>query len=378
MLKVSYVTEYDATNIHEWSGIGYFLGNALAKQDINLEYVGDLNNKWDTIFKAKQVAYLLAGKKYLRDREPVITQSYAKQVMKRISSDTDVIFSPGTIPIAFVETKKHKVIYTDCTFGGIIDYYKEFSNLCNETIKSGNELEQRALDTCSLAIFSSQWAADTAIQLYNTSPGKIKIVPFGANLNTQRTLADIKNIYSTKSTSVCKLLFLGVDWNRKGGDIAFKTAQLLNELGINTELHIVGIKNIPIANLPSFVKMHGFISKSTEEGQRRINNLLEESHFLILPTKADCTPVVFSEACSFGLPCISTKTGGITTVIIDEVNGKTFDLSSESREYANFIADKFSNKHEYKELCLSSFADYQNRLNWEAATNSITKLFREL
>ena len=45
--------------------------------------------------------------------------------------------------------------------------------------------------------------------------------------------------------------------------------------------------------VPPFVKVHGFISKSTAEGKSKFNDLIGQSQFVILPTKADCTPIVF-------------------------------------------------------------------------------------
>ena len=39
---------------------------------------------------------------------------------------------------------------------------------------------------------------------------------------------------------VCKLLFIGSDWYRKGGDIAVEIAGSLNAMGLKTELTMLG------------------------------------------------------------------------------------------------------------------------------------------
>jgi glycosyltransferase involved in cell wall biosynthesis len=67
------------------------------------------------------------------------------------------------------------------------------------------------------------------------------------------------------------------------------------------------------------VKFLGYISKSTQEGSEQIDRLLSDAHFLMLPTRADCTPYVIPEANSFGLPCITTNVGGIPTMVKDHV-----------------------------------------------------------
>jgi glycosyltransferase involved in cell wall biosynthesis len=169
-------------------------------------------------------------------------------------------------------------------------------------------------------------------------------------------------------------LFLGVDWFRKGGDVALKVAEELNKLGLNTELTVVGCQPIVEGSLPSFVKPLGFISKSTNEGKERINQLLAESHFLILPSRAECYGVVFCEANSLGVPCISRKVGGIPTIIKPNVNGNLFDLNTEITEYCEYISRLFSNYSDYKNLALSSFNEYQSRLNWSVAGKTVQEL----
>jgi glycosyltransferase involved in cell wall biosynthesis len=235
-------------------------------------------------------------------------------------------------------------------------------------------MERLALQKCKLAIYASEWAAQTAIDYYNADPNKVKVVPFGANIDSSRNFSEIKDLIESRPSNKCKLLFLGVDWFRKGGDVALKVAEELNKLGLNTELTVVGCQPIVEGSLPSFVKPLGFISKSTNEGKERINQLLAESHFLILPSRAECYGVVFCEANSLGVPCISRKVGGIPTIIKPNVNGNLFDLNTEITEYCEYISRLFSNYSDYKNLALSSFNEYQSRLNWSVAGKTVQEL----
>ena len=90
-----------------------------------------------------------------------------------------------------------------------------------------------------MAIFASDWAASIAKDYHHIDPGKVKVVPFGANVEHNNNIQDVSYI-EDRSKNVCKLLFIGVDWKRKGGDIAFKTAEGLNKKGLKTELTVVG------------------------------------------------------------------------------------------------------------------------------------------
>ncbi len=303
-MKLAYVTQYNSIDIKYWSGNVYYIAQSLIENNILLEYIYPLKEKYSFFFKGKQHLYKhLFSKKYFRDREPVILKSYAQQIAKKLSGrNIDIVFSPGTIPIAYLDCKQPIVFWTDATFAGMIDFYPDWKNLSKETIKNGNIMEKLSLDRCKLAVYSSEWAAQTAINYYKINPSKIKVIPFGANIECNRNLDDIKEIINLRPSNKCKLLFLGVDWLRKGGDVALKVAEELNKSGLETELTIVGCKPIINKPLTNFVKTLGFISKKTKKGRSEINNLLAKSHFLILPSRAESFGIVFCVTNTLGAP----------------------------------------------------------------------------
>ncbi|TLV00780.1 glycosyltransferase family 4 protein [Dyadobacter luticola] len=377
-MNISYVTTYNANDIHNWSGLGYMIAKALEGQNNHIDYIGNLTSSPNIEMYLRKLYFKVLGKDFDFGREIHTAQQYARQISPRIKANTDVIFSPGTIPVSLLETNKPKVFYTDATLAGMIGFYKYLSNLSSVSIKHGNFLEQSALDSCQLAIYSSDWAANTAIKHYGTNPEKVKVVPFGSNLDSEKSIDDIKLLISQKSRQECHLLFLAVDWERKGGDLALQITRSLNEQGVKTILHIVGIKELPFDKIHPFVRTHGFVSKASKEGKDLMNELIEKSHFLILPTRADCTPVVFSEANSFGLPCITTEVGGIPTIIRDGINGRAFSLNAAPESYAEYIESIFSDWNLYADLALSSFNEYESRLNWNVAGKTITRLMADL
>ena len=380
-MKLAYVTEYDPLDIKMWSGTGYYIGQSLKSNSVSIEYVGPLKNNffWGFVRKGKRHYYeIFYRKKYLKDPEPIFLKDYAKQVSRKLSKlKTDVIFSATVNPIAYLECKQPIVFWADATFAGIQDFYPQYSNLCEETIRNWHLMESLAIKKSQLAIYSSEWAAKTAIERYDADPSKVKIVPFGANIESSTTLEEIKYLIESRPENKCKLLFLGVDWFRKGGDIAFKVAKALNESGLSTELTVVGCQPIIDEPLPNFIRPLGFISKSTKEGKEKITKLIAESHFLILPSIADCTPIVIGETNSLGVPCISTKVGGIPTIIRDDINGKVFEPDACITEYCQYISNLFVKYSKYKQLAVSAFNEYESRLNWSVAGLTIKNLLNE-
>jgi glycosyltransferase involved in cell wall biosynthesis len=376
-MKVAFVTNFDPSDLKAWSGIVFHMLQALKDSDVDVEIVGKLREPYRLMFRAKRlVKNVILAKNYLRDREPLALRYYAKQVKQDLDRiRPDVVLSPGTIPIAYLRTDKPIIFWTDATFDGMVNFYPEFTNLCNETLRNGRTMEQAALSNCRLAVYSSEWAAKTAIDNYNVEANKVKVVPFGANLIRPPDANEIRQAIEARAVGVCKLLFIGVDWDRKGGDLALSVVSLLNQRGLKAELHVVGCE--PPSQLPAFVKRHGFLSKANRQQNEILSKLFAASEFLILPSKAECAGMVVAEASAYGLPAVTTDVGGMTTVVRDGVNGRTFDLESFSHQCADYIMRTLSSKEEYRRLCISAFDEYSRRLNWRTAVQSVLDELRE-
>lgn len=384
-MKIAYATVYDARSLkgsNEWSGLGYYISKSLKSQGLHLDYLGPLKEK--AVFrmaqKLKRRYYkIFQSCHYEKDSDLLVLKDYAHQISKKLAAtNADVVFSATLRPIVYLDCNQPIVFWADATCAGLLDFYPQYDNLCQESFESWHTMERLALEKCELAIYASDWAAKTAIDYYGADPAKVKVVPFGANIDSFRTLDEVKNLIEGRSSNRCKLLFLGVDWYRKGGDIALKVAEKLNNLGLDTELTVVGCKPVVEGTLPSFVKPLGFISKSTIAGKEKIEQLIAESHFLILPSRAECYGVVFCEANSFGVPCISREVGGIPTIIKPNVNGNLFDLNASVSEYCDYIYGLFSNYNDYKKLALSTFNEYESRLNWTVSGKKVKELLNKI
>ena len=377
-MKLAYVTPHASDDVHAGVGLDDFIRKSLEKSGFTVEPTEALKESGKIPGKLKELAYRhLAGKRFVRNRSPKVLDSYARQVetaLERIVPDA--ILSSSTGPLAHLKTALPVVLWTDATFAGLSDYYGHLSHLCETSRRDGHEMEQAALDRCSLAIFSSKWAAETALQRYEVDPEKVKVVPYGANLAGKRTAQEMERILQQKDWRCCKLLFIGTEWERKGGAIALQTAQVLNKLGLRTELHVVGCD--PPVKTPDFVIRHGFISKKTPQGMARMKQLLAGTHFLLVPSRAESYGLVFAEASGFGLPSLAADTGGVSSVIRTGKNGQLFPLSAGGEEYAEFIGGLMGSRRYYEALCRSSFTEYERRLNWDVAGNEVGRLIRGL
>ncbi|HSY19287.1 MAG TPA: glycosyltransferase family 4 protein [Candidatus Acidoferrales bacterium] len=369
----------DPDNVKSWSGLPFFIRQALENAGVETVTI-PLVDQVDLRGQLPRFLYWrwLRGKRYLRYCEVGLLKGYARQIEQYLATHpVDAVFSPSTWPIAYLKTSLPVVFWTDACFAGMLDFYGAFTRVAPPSIQAGHAAEQEALRHCARAIYSSQWAAQSALQNYQVEPGKVVVVPFGGNLQEPPTAEEAAAAVWARDMSLCNLLLVGVDWERKGADIAVDAVEALNAAGLNARLTVVGCKPPPSRRLPACVEIIPFIGKDTVEHRRQIGELYRRSHFFIMPTRAEAFGLVFAEASAFGVPCLATQVGGIPSVIIDEVNGRLFPLGAGGAEYADYIIKFMQDSSRYRELALRTAEDSAKRLSWNVSGRKVAEMLDE-
>jgi glycosyltransferase involved in cell wall biosynthesis len=120
------------------------------------------------------------------------------------------------------------------------------------------------------------------------------------------------------------------------------------------------------------------LDKNCPQQRQRLNQLLQQSHFLLLPSRAECYGISLCEASAFGLPVITTAVGGISTVVRNGRNGYKLPLSADSADYADILIQILANSDHYQRLTRSSRAEYDQRLNWNCWSQELYALLCSL
>jgi glycosyltransferase involved in cell wall biosynthesis len=362
-----------------WSGLPFFMRRALESAGIETITV----SSEDVGYSRRWARFLywrwFHGKRYLKYCDPELLASHARQAERRLASiSVDAVFSPSTWPLAYLETRLPVVLWTDACFAGVLDFYDSFSNLAPASVRAGHLVEQRALDRCTRAIYSTAWAAETALRHYRVDRAKIAIVPFGGNLQEPPTLAQVTEIVRDRPMEPLRLLLVGVDWRRKGVDIAIAAAAKLNEAGVDCRLTVAGCRPPNGIAVPPFVEVIPFLNKASLDDRRRLNELYARSHFFIMPTRAEAFGIVFAEASAFGVPCLATSVGGLPSVIVSERNGELFPLEATGADYADWILRMIRTPERYRALTLRTAEEGAVRLSWSEAGRKAAEILAEV
>jgi glycosyltransferase involved in cell wall biosynthesis len=270
--------------------------------------------------------------------------------------------------IAFLETSLPIIYLSDTTFKNMIDYHPSFSNLLSFSLREGNLIEQRAINKASQLIYPSEWAANSAIRDYGASPKKVHVVQISPSMD-RIPHSYVEKAYNKDS---CNLLFVGRDWQRKGGDLAVAAREKLAESGLQTQLTIVGCQ--PPLNSASNIRVIPYLNKNRAEDARILEELYEEADFLILPSRADCSSIVIAEANAFAVPVIATQTGGLPALIKEGINGYLLPLSAQGEDFAKTITTVFRDGKTYKKLRQTSRQEYEKSMSSEAWSRKVAEI----
>ncbi len=373
-LQIAFLTAEDPQSKYSWSGTTYYMAQALQRHcgevypfgrilSIERRYIARLLHEGAKHLLQKNVAY---------DRLLFVAKGQGRIAARRLAGQSfDLIFAPiGAAEIAFLETSTPIMLASDVTFALQRNYYPNYSRLTKRSAQEGDSVEAFAYQKARALLFSSAWAAASATSDYGVAQEKLHVIPFGANLDEIPAQSVAIN---RRTTERCRLLFMGIGWERKGGAIAYETLLKLEAMGIAAELTFCG--TVPPPEIRhTHVKVIPFLNKHDEQQRKTLEQLYMQSDFLLVPTRADCTPIVFCEANAFGLPVITTDTGGVSSVIRNGENGFTLPLSARGDEYAQLIAQLYQDEQRYRALVHSSRAAFEERLNWDAWGQSMQKV----
>lgn len=374
--RVAYFSINDPLDKRSWSGITYYLGQTLQKNIGNVDFLGPVPIPWvldKTLRGMAKFTRLVFRTEYI-PKYSLLKNIYASLYLrwKMAGRHYDFLLAPAAASeLAYCGTKLPIIYFGDATYKLYSTFYKkEFEKLNSFSKWEGNFLERRALRKSSLIVFTSQWASQSAINDYGVHADKIEIMQFGANIDT---VPPPNLIFKKQENSLLTLFFLSVDWERKGGAIAFDTLKCLLAQGIEAKLIVCGCIPPPEFAHPN-LEVIPFLNKNNAADFQTFVDLFSSVHFLLLPTRADCTPVVNSEANAYGVPVITTNVGGVADTVIDGVNGYCLPFEAGGQEYARLIAEVYADKEAYQQLVISSRTKFEEELNWDKWAENFGKI----
>jgi glycosyltransferase involved in cell wall biosynthesis len=376
-MKAGLFSTIDPQSPRSWSGLPPFMLRSLQSEMGKVQALVPMTAETARFF------YLLArldrlrpGFFYPSNLNPLAVRMSRANLRRQLAKhDPDLVFAVTASTLVAAVPRSIKVVYiADCTFRQLTNYYASISDLPAAAIRKAEQYEQETIARADALIYASDWAADSAIRDFGADPAKVTVVPLGANLHSPPAAAFV----APPSKDQVSLFLLGVEWQRKGADIAIAAGEELRQRGINASLTIVGCTPPNGGTLPDWVTNIPHLSKGRPDQHETLKRLFAEANFFIMPTRAECFGVVFCEAAAYGLPVIATDTGGVSSAVIDGQTGALLPPEADGSAYADRIAEILADPVHYQRLSQNARRRFEQSLSWEAWAREVANVARSL
>ncbi len=166
------------------------------------------------------------------------------------------------------------------------------------------DLERRIYANARTLFTSSRFAADSLREDYGIGDDKVVVAGSGGNI------APPESFPVRPRGKEVRVLFVGVEWERKGGpELAAALSSLRREFP-ELVLDVVGCEGSGDG-----IRFHGRVEP------QHVRAFYERADIFCLASRAEPSAGVLAEAAAFGLPVVATRVGGTPERVIDGETG---------------------------------------------------------
>jgi len=380
-LKIGLLGVEDPAHILSYSGTPFHLAHFLRLRGHEVRICGPYRLRYKgLLLLLNRFLYRFTKTHIVWERFPLIARQYREVIERyaRANPDLDLLLATSVFHVDRPDIKIPLIAWGDTTVQGVVGQYPYYTGISKSMIEQSHAVEQRGLEACTGAIFSSDWAARTAIESYDVDPAKVHVITYGANILSSPDTEALERFLVERAAMPWTVILVGVDWKRKGVDKAIAAVGVLRERGLDVRLRVVGCRPPAGVQVPDYVEVLGRIPKSTPEGEKRFYEILQASHAFILPSVAECAAVSLVEANAYGLPVVASDIGGNPSLVKEGENGYLCHPTEAAEVWADALGKILGERAEYERFSRRAFALYHSELKWEIAVSRFEMLMEKI
>ena len=371
------VTVEDPYSMKSWSGIPFSLREALGRHVDRLTVFRPSRPSRNPIDVARRLRHYKDPLRYPLWMTRATLKKNAREVQAQIDRvNPDAVLSISSQCVAFLD-RPGKPVFLFCDAPWLA-WQEAYTGPRTRPLRMAWFAEQEANAARRLdgLFFGSAWAVAEAMRLYAGGERlreRLHVTSLGSNLIPDRPREEVVQYVASRKKDEIELLYVGKDWERKGGPLAVEVAGLLHARGQKVRLHIVGCSPDLAPETRAYVTVHGLLYQNNPVQKAALLGLFERSHFFIVPTTAECFGIVFAEAQAFALPPISRAVHAVPSVIVDGKTGVLMDPAAPASDYVERILTLWQNQSAYREMALAGRDRFEQLLNWDQTAESIVR-----
>ncbi len=227
------------------------------------------------------------------------------------------------------------------------------------------ELEKESLLQNHGIFTFSERLKNAMVQHYGIPEEKILTVGCGLNIDKSHINSNPGDEkYRSKN-----ILFIGQDFEQKGGHDVLRAFKLVRKREPAAQLHIVGCNpGIRSDN----VTVHGVVNRNTKAGREKIRQLYQSAAVFTMPSRFEPFGIPHCEAMYHSTACVGSNAGAIPEIIDDGNTGiicNIGDIEALSDAYLSIISDG-----EYaKYLGINGYIKARANFGWDIVAGKMLK-----
>lgn len=364
-MRIIYACEWNKNKETTWSGTTYSLLKSIQNKAVveNLDLSLSLPIK--LIDKALGIRIINGRISFINTLNTFKAYFFQKKINSKLKdNNVDVILQIGD----YGKCKNNSYIYQDLSVDSLIYFRNNFPKLFNysgyENI-SDKQLNKRSKQQLEIyknskgILTMSKWLANNLIEYTGIPKEKVHWVGAGINLD--------KNKINPSKKNNRRILFVGRDFKRKGGDLTYEAFKILKDKYIkDAELYIAGPNSLPLDENIDGVTFLGNLSYSD------LSKYFNLCDIFCLPSRFEAYGLVFIEALTYGLPCIARNEFEMKEFITNDENGYLID--DDNPEKLAILMKNLLGNERIKNNVIEKKDYYIDQYSWDSVADRIINI----
>ena len=194
-------------------------------------------------------------------------------------------------------------LYTDHTYLANCRYNPPRSTW--PASRAWREMEASLYKQARVCFTTSRFAADSIVEDYGVPRERVEVIYSGCNTDLPPSITRPERLPR-------RILFVGVEWERKGGPVLLEAFNEVRKRFPDVSLDVVGCR--PAVSAEG-VSIHGRVERAL------VPSFLEKADVFCLPSLAEPSAAALVEASAFALPVLATRVGGTPERVVDGETG---------------------------------------------------------
>lgn len=189
-----------------------------------------------------------------------------------------------------------------------------YEDISEDSLRKKFDQQYSTVHKCEAIFTHSSYGAESIARDFNYP--RDKIFPIGAGASLKFDGQKNTDIERYKRANI---LFVGRDWERKGGPLVYQAFLRLKEKIPEATLTIVGPTTAPVSG--DGIIFEGFLRKHKYFERRRLKKLFQKASLFCTPSVCETWGLVYVEAAACGLPIVGTDEWAMPDIVINEKTG---------------------------------------------------------